>query len=294
MRTRLHGFALITGAGGGLGSAFALEAVRRGWNILLVDLPGSGAREVGERLARAYQVEAHTVTMDLANCRERERLVAWIAQQGIEVDLLINNAGTGSCGSFLGTSLSRLAGIIEVNVQAVVQMTHLLLPQLRRRPWAAIINVASLAAFYPMPSMAVYAATKSFILNFSLAIRHELAGTGVTVSALCPAGMVTNRDTADQVEAQGFFGRITTWYPERVAAVAIRQGPPRSGCNHPRPCEPAHPVGRGQGAAPAGGATDRGVEEGFLAGGQGITSGRRVTGRRFRCGCINRVIKSMV
>ena len=223
MRTRLHGFALITGAGGGLGSAFALEAVRRGWNILLVDLPGSGAREVGERLARAYQVEAHTVTMDLANCRERERLVAWIAQQGIEVDLLINNAGTGSCGSFLGTSLSRLAGIIEVNVQAVVQMTHLLLPQLRRRPWAAIINVASLAAFYPMPSMAVYAATKSFILNFSLAIRHELAGTGVTVSALCPAGMVTNRDTADQVEAQGFFGRITTWYPERVAAVAIRQ-----------------------------------------------------------------------
>ncbi len=183
----------------------------------------SGAREVGERLARAYQVEAHTVTMDLANCRERERLVAWIAQQGIEVDLLINNAGTGSCGSFLGTSLSRLAGIIEVNVQAVVQMTHLLLPQLRRRPWAAIINVASLAAFYPMPSMAVYAATKSFILNFSLAIRHELAGTGVTVSALCPAGMVTNRDTADQVEAQGFFGRITTWYPERVAAVAIRQ-----------------------------------------------------------------------
>ncbi len=223
MRTRLHGFALITGADGGLGSAFALEAVRRGWNILLVDLPGSGAREVGERLARAYQVEAHTVTMDLANCRERERLVAWIAQQGIEVDLLINNAGTGSCGSFLGTSLSRLAGIIEVNVQAVVQMTHLLLPQLRRRPWAAIINVASLAAFYPMPSMAVYAATKSFILNFSLAIRHELAGTGVTVSALCPAGMVTNRDTADQVEAQGFFGRITTWYPERVAAVAIRQ-----------------------------------------------------------------------
>ncbi len=223
MRTRLHGFALITGADGGLGSAFALEAVRRGWNILLVDLPGSGAREVGERLARAYQVEAHTVTMDLANCRERERLVAWIAQQGIEVDLLINNAGTGSCGSFLGTSLSRLAGIIEVNVQAVVQMTHLLLPQLRRRPWAAIINVASLAAFYPMPSMAVYAATKSFILNFSLAIRHELAGTGVTVSALCPAGMVTNRDTADQVDAQGFFGRITTWYPERVAAVAIRQ-----------------------------------------------------------------------
>jgi short-subunit dehydrogenase len=223
MKTRLQQFALITGAGGGLGSAFALEAVRKGWNLLLVDLPESGVRELGERLERAYQVEVHSVAVDLADSGERERLVQWIVQQGMEVGLLINNAGTGSCSSFETAPLPRLAGIIDVNVQALMQLTYLLLPCLKRLPRATIINVSSLAAFYPMPSMAVYAATKSFILNFSLAIRHELAGTGVTVSALCPAGMVTNRDSADQVEAQGFFGRITTWYPERVAAVALRQ-----------------------------------------------------------------------
>ena len=216
-------YALITGAAGGLGSAFALEAVRRGWNLILVDLPGSGAREFGERLARSYRADVQTFPMDLADPADRERLVAWIDAGGFEIDLLVNNAGTGSCTAFESASLERLSGIIDVNVQAVMQMTYLLLPGLKRRQKATIINVASLAAFYPMPSMAVYAATKSFILSFSLAIREELSGSGVTVSVLCPAGMITNRETADQVEAQGFFGRITTWYPERVAAVAIRQ-----------------------------------------------------------------------
>lgn len=223
MNTRTGRYALITGAGGGLGSAFALEAVRRGWSLLLVDLPGSGVKEMGERLARSFQVDVRTVPMDLADPQARRGLAAWIEEQGFEVDLLVNNAGTGVCSPFESAPLERLAGTVDVNVQALMQLTYLLLPWLKRQPRAAIINVASLAAFYPMPSMAVYAATKSFILSFSLAIRQELAGSSVTVSALCPAGMITNRETADQVAAQGFFGRITTWYPEQVAALAIRQ-----------------------------------------------------------------------
>jgi len=165
MKTVSKRFALITGASGGLGSAFALEAVRKGWSLLLVDLPASGVQELGERLGRAYGVEAHSIALDLAEANERERLVAWVAQKGIEVDLLINNAGTGSCSAFESAALSILGGIIDVNVQALMQLTHLLLPQLKRHERATIINVASLAAFYPMPSMAVYAATKSFILN---------------------------------------------------------------------------------------------------------------------------------
>ncbi len=223
MKTGKKRCALITGAAGGLGSAFALEAARRGWSLVLVDLPESGVQVAGERLARVYRIEVHSLPMDVADREARERLIEWIRNRGIQVDVLINNAGTGSCTLFEGSPLARLAEIVDVNVQALMQLTYLLLPELRRRARATIINVASLAAFYPMPSMAVYAATKSFILNFSLAIRHELAGTGVSVSALCPAGMVTNRDSADQVEAQGFFGRITTWYPENVAALAVRQ-----------------------------------------------------------------------
>ena len=216
-------YALITGAGGGLGGAFALQAARRGWRLILVDLPGTGLADMGLRLARAYKVEAQCLEMDLADAKRRERLCGWIRCNFINLALLVNNAGTGSHAGFENSPLDRLAGIIDVNIKATMALTHMLLPELRKQPGAAFINVASLAAFYPMPAMAVYAASKSFILNFTLALRAELRGTGVSASALCPAGMVTNRDTADQVKAQGFFGRITTWQPENVADVAIRQ-----------------------------------------------------------------------
>jgi short-subunit dehydrogenase len=216
-------YAVITGASGGLGGAFALQAARRGWHLILVDLPGTGLGDVGERLSRAYRVDAQCFEMDLADAEARGKLRDWICANVVNLALLVNNAGTGSHAGFETCPLDRLAGIIDVNIKATVALTHLLLPELKKQRGAAIINVASLAAFYPMPAMAVYAASKSFILNFTLALRAELNGTGVRASALCPAGMVTNRETADQVEAQGFFGRITTWQPENVAAVAIRQ-----------------------------------------------------------------------
>ena len=216
-------YALITGASGGLGGAFALQAARRGLHLILVDLPGTGLADVGLRLGRAYRVQAHGFEMDLADPEARGRLCSWISSNSVDLALLVNNAGTGSHAGFEDSSLDRLAGIIDVNIKATMALTHLLLPELRKQEGAAVINVASLAAFYPMPAMAVYAASKSFILNFTLALRAELRDSAVRVSALCPAGMVTNRDTADQVKAQGFFGRITTWLPENVAEMAIRQ-----------------------------------------------------------------------
>jgi hypothetical protein len=215
--------ALVTGASGGLGGAFALQAARKGWNLILVDLPETGLREVGRRLERIYRVQTQCFEMDIADAHARERLRDWIEGSFIDLELLVNNAGTGSQGTFESSPLARMAASIDVNVQATMQMTYLLLPMLRKRPRSVVLNVASLAAFYPMPVLAVYAATKSFILNFSLAVGAELAGTGVTVSALCPAGMMTSRETADAVRAQGFIGRITTWEPERVASVALRQ-----------------------------------------------------------------------
>ena len=95
MGTRKKGFALITGAAGGLGSAFSLEAARQGWGLVLVDLPGCGLRETGRKLARAYRVEAHSFEMDLVDGCERRRLAQWIGDQMIEVDLLINTAPMG-------------------------------------------------------------------------------------------------------------------------------------------------------------------------------------------------------
>jgi uncharacterized protein len=215
------GYAIITGASGGLGSAFALQAARRGWNLILVDLPGTGLAEVGGRLGRAYAIDAQCFELDISRDADRRKLLEWVQGTFLDIGLLVNNAGTGCHAGFDGAPIGRLAASVDVNVQGTMQMTWLFLPELRRQRRAAVINVASLAAFYPMPAMAVYAATKSFVLNFTLALRAELAGSGVAASALCPAGMVTNRETADQVEAQGFFGRLTTWEPERVAGIAL-------------------------------------------------------------------------
>jgi uncharacterized protein len=223
MRTETARYAIVTGASGGLGGAFALEAARRGLNLILVDLPGTGLEEVGRRLNRAYRIDVRCFTMDIADAAAREGLRDWVRESRIALGLLVNNAGTGCMAAFDEAPLDALASIINVNVQATMQLTYLLLPALRQERRAGIINVASLAAFYPMPAMAVYAASKSFILNFTLALRAEMKGSGVRVSALCPAGMLTNRDTADQVKAQGFFGRVTTWRPEEVAVVAMRQ-----------------------------------------------------------------------
>jgi uncharacterized protein len=216
-------YAMITGASGGLGGAFALEAARRGWNLVLVDLPGTGLEDVGRRLGRAYRIDARCFALDIADASARESIRDWVEDTGVPLGLLVNNAGSGCHASFGASPLGTLAGIVSVNVQATVQLTHLLLPALRRQARPGIINVASLAAFYPMPAMAVYAASKSFILNFSLALRAELRGEGIRVSALCPAGMLTNRDTVDQVRAQGLLGRLTTWRPEEVVVVALRQ-----------------------------------------------------------------------
>ena len=220
---RGKGRALVTGASGGLGGAFALEAARKGYDLILVDLPGTGLHEIGRRLARAYKLEAQCFEADLGDPEARRTIAAWVRDNRIELTLLVNNAGTGWQSGFGEAPIERLCSIVDVNIQGTMHLTYLLLPELRRQSKAVVINVASLAAFYPMPAMAVYAASKSFILSFSLAIRSELQGSGVTVSTLCPAGMITNRDTADQVAAQGFFGRLTTMYPEAVAAVALRQ-----------------------------------------------------------------------
>lgn len=222
MNDRKRTAALVTGAGGGLGGAFALEAARRGWDLILVDLPGTDLADVGRRLSRVYKVESRCFEMDLSDAGARRDLADWIRDQGVELALLVNCAGTGCCCSFHEAPRERIGAIVDVNLQGTVQLTHLLLPQLIRQGKATVINVSSLSAYYPMPSMAVYAASKAFLLNFSLALRGELASKGVRVSALCPAGMITSRELADQVAAQGFFGRITTVETERVAAIAVR------------------------------------------------------------------------
>jgi short-subunit dehydrogenase len=214
---------LITGASHGLGQAFAEECARLGMHLILVALPVSGLVSVAQDLARRYGVKIECVEMDLTAPGSAETLCQWILNKGLGVSVLINNAGVGYNSRFEDSTVRENESCILLNNLALVKITRLLLPELRRQPKAFILNVASLAAFFPMPFMPVYGPSKTFILNFSLALREEMKDTPVSVSVLCPNGIRTSEDCKRKIEAHGLIGKLVSLDPDWVAAYALRE-----------------------------------------------------------------------
>jgi len=213
--------ALITGASQGLGRAFAEECAGRGIDLVLVALPGTGLREVARILERAYQVRVEAIETDLAPPEAARTIVAFCRSKELLVDTLINNAGIGFTSRFSESCGEQNEATIQINVGALVRLTQEMLPDLqaRRRSW--ILNVASVGAYFPMPSMPVYSSTKTFVVTFSRLLRSELRRTPVSVSVLCPNGIRTNRKTRDLIEKQGWAGRVTCHYPDEVARAGL-------------------------------------------------------------------------
>ena len=219
----MKSYVLITGATGGLGKAFAAECASRGWPLFLTDLSERTLAPLAEGLTRQYGVEIFTHACDLTDPAGRESLWQRLQQLGGRLHLLINNAGTDYEGRFNERTLVELRTIIRLNIEATVEMTRRALPFRHPAGTLRILNVSSLASCAPMPHKAVYAASKRFLLDLSLALRHELAPLGVTLTALCPAGMPTNPETIQGIDAQGWIGQVTTLNVGDVAAEAIDQ-----------------------------------------------------------------------
>jgi short-subunit dehydrogenase len=213
--------ALVTGASQGLGRAIAEECARLGMNLILVALPDSGLAQLAQGIALLYGVRADYVEMDLTIPGNPEALVKWISRQGLSVSTLINNAGVGYNSRFEDSTLGENESCILLNNLALVKITRLLLPELKRHPRAFVLNVASMAAFFPMPFMPVYGPSKTFVLNFSLALREEMKGTPVSVSVLCPNGIRTNGECRQKIEAHGLIGELVSLDPDQVAACAM-------------------------------------------------------------------------
>jgi short-subunit dehydrogenase len=142
-------------------------------------------------LAAEHSVDAEVIACDLADPGERQRLLEDLQEQGRAVEVLVNNAGFGVHGDFATSDTERMLRMVRVNIEAVVDLSGRLLPAMVSRGRGAVINVASMAAFQPLPGSAVYAASKSFVLSFSESLRTELRGRGVTVTALCPGPVPT-------------------------------------------------------------------------------------------------------
>lgn len=221
-------FALVTGASQGLGKAMALELAKRKINLLLVALPGEGVEPLAAQLA-GLGVEAHFYETDLSRRENVLKLTDWV-NQNFSVGILINNAGRGGTRSMLAADAEYVDGIVQLNIAAPALITHQLLPNLLRQNNAYILNVSSMAAFSPIGFKTVYPASKRFIRHFSLGLRQELKGTGVSVSVVCPGPMKTNADVAHRIEKQGWMGRIGLVSPETVAEIAVRQMFRRKAC----------------------------------------------------------------
>jgi uncharacterized protein len=205
----------ISGATGGLGSAFALECARRGMDLTLTDLNPRGV-EFARSLAETFAISADYYPCDLTDRDDRTRLYAELAGSGRKFWGLVNVAGLDYEGEFLGRTREEVLRIINLNIESTLDTTYAILKMREIQKWFRLVNVCSMAAFYPMPYKAVYAASKRFLLNFSSAVRQEIRPFG-TVTALCPSGLPTTTENMRAIFAQGFWGKVTAVEPAFAA-----------------------------------------------------------------------------
>jgi short-subunit dehydrogenase len=178
------GTALVTGASAGLGAEFARLCAAGGYDVVLLARSASRLDHLAADLVKTYGVDARSLPADLADPAAPPAIFAQLA--GKPVDILINNAGFGVRGPYAETDWARDSGLIQVNMVALAHLTKLFLPEMIRRRSGRVLNVASTAAFVPGPFMALYYASKAFVLSFSEGLANEVQGTGVTVTVLCP------------------------------------------------------------------------------------------------------------
>src|SRR3954463_10199027 len=192
---------LVTGASSGIGAEIAKELASRGHALALVARREERLRTLATELSSDHGVATEVIAADLGEPAGRERVADQLRSHGRAVEVLVNNAGFGHQADFATSPRERMVEMVRLNVEAVVDLTSRFMGPMVDRGRGSVINIASTAAFQPLPGSAVYAATKSFVLSFSEAIRTELRGTGVTVTAVCPGPVKT-----EFTEVAGFGG----------------------------------------------------------------------------------------
>jgi uncharacterized protein len=212
---------LITGASAGIGWELAKQFAAAKSNVVLVARRRERLEELANQLRKQYAVDVHVVATDLAQADAPAAIFEALQREGLTIDVLVNNAGFGALGPVAKLDLSRQMEMIQVNVAALTNLTRLLLPGMIERGRGGIVNIASTAGFQAGPFMAVYYATKAYVISFSEALSDELVGSGVTVSCLCPGPTVTEfAETAKMGNALMF--RINAMTAEQVARSGYR------------------------------------------------------------------------
>jgi len=214
--------ALITGASGGIGYELAKLFARDHSNLVLVARNAEKLNQVASELQSQFGITVKTVALDLASPPAAKSLFDQMQREGVAVDVLVNNAGFGSFGEFAGMPEEEILGQIQLNVTALTHLTRLFLPPMLARRRGKVMNVASTAAFQPGPLMAVYYATKAYVLSFTEALANEVAGSGVMVSCFCPGATDTGFAKRAGTEDSRLFRKLRPMNAEIVARDGYR------------------------------------------------------------------------
>ena len=215
--------ALVTGASSGIGVAIARGLVAKGHGVTLVARREERLRELAEELAASRGVRAEAIACDLSDASSRNQLVGRVEELGLRVEILVNNAGFGDAHRFVRADREELLKMARLNMEALLDLQARYLPAMVEHGRGAVINIASGAAFQPLPTNATYAATKAFVLHLGEAVHHELKGTGVTLTTVCPGPVRT-----EFIEVAGMSGAEESspdfvWdTPEEIAERSIR------------------------------------------------------------------------
>lgn len=181
-----EGTVLITGASSGFGYQFAKLFAKDNYDLVLVARDKEKLQDIATHLQKDNEIFVKVISLDLSDITSGEKLYKELLEAGIEIDILVNNAGYATHGEFVTIPMTEEVNEIQLNITTLTILTKLFVTDMMKRKSGKILNVASTAAFFPGPYMAVYYATKAFVLSFSESIAEELVGTGVSVTALCP------------------------------------------------------------------------------------------------------------
>lgn len=218
--------ALVTGASSGIGAEIARILAARGHGLTLVARREAPLRALAEQLSEAHGIRAEVIAADLSDESSRTNLVDTVHDRGLEVNILVNNAGMTTMGPASKGDVAADLSMIRIDVEAVVHLCMAVLPGMVERRSGSILNVASTAAFQPLPGQAGYGASKAFVLSYTHAIRGELKGSGIGVTALCPGPVATGFAEAagmTDAEVEGSLPKIM-WIPASSVASAAVEG----------------------------------------------------------------------
>lgn len=213
---------LLTGACGGLGHAFATELTKNGTPILICGTSETKLTALKDELSTINKdLKIFSFVLDLSNQQNIANLATFLTQHNLQVNRLINNAGFITEGSIKNAPIDTLLQTIKVNCEGTISLTKLILDQKKSDEELKIITIASLAANYPMPYMAIYASTKSLLKNFMLSLRYEYRKDNVKVTIVTPSAIATSQAMKDAISAQGFKGKISCVSPEKIARKSL-------------------------------------------------------------------------